>query len=282
VADAVIAARDSDGAVEGARTFPLDQLPTAPDAPYGHCTWEPTPPLYAAPWGVAWGNVTPFLLTDAEINATLAPAPPACDSPQYVADHREVYDLSYDAPESVRDAALWWDDHGWSHPNGTVTTTSLAVAGIFAPILREWTLADGLSTPRSARAFAAMHASMADSFISVWRSKYTWWTERPITYLAAVGHEHWEPFIASPSFPGYPSGHSGQGGSSAAILGHLFPGRAALAESMGLAETRSREIAGVHPRFDDDAGYAQGVRVAQRYLAWLRADGAGEFLPPQS
>ncbi len=253
VAAIVIDARENDGAAAGGAPHPGP-------LPMGPCQWSPTPIGFEGPLAVGWGAVDTFL-PDSRA-AFNVPPPPVCNSPEYVAEHRHVFDLSANLTPELVEWAEWWHDHD-----------GLAVAGIFAPLTMDYVLARDLSTPRAARVFAVMHASMADAFIGAWKAKYTYWTERPVHVIRDRWVPDWLPLIETPPFPGYPSGHSAQGGSSEELLGHFFPERAILATRWGYDEARSREYGGVHPVFDDEAGRDLGKSVAQVYMDWEMQDG---------
>lgn len=251
VAARAIAARADDGATAGAGQY-TGAIPTGP------CTWTPTPPGYATPFGVVWGSVKPFLMTRGD--QFRAPPPPECESPEYVGDHLKVYELSLTSTDEEKEWATWWHDHD-----------GLQVAGIFTPMAIDWILADHLSTPKAARVLALAHAAMSDAFVSVWESKYVYWTERPVHVIRRHFDPDWNPLIDTPPFPGYPSGHSAQGGSVGDVLAHFFPDRAVLARRWGWDDAHAREYAGVHPWFDDEQGRVQGKQVAGLFVAWDRA-----------
>ena len=63
-----------------------------------------------------------------------------------------------------------------------------------------------------------MSVAQADAVIAVWDSKYTWWTERPITADPDL-----DMLLPTPPYPSYPSGFSAVVGSAAVVLAHLFP-----------------------------------------------------------
>ena len=55
---------------------------------------------------------------------------------------------------------------------------------------------------------AELPTAQADAFIACWNAKYTYWTERPVTAIRASLDRDWSPYVYTPSFPSYPSGHS--------------------------------------------------------------------------
>ena len=63
---------------------------------------------------------------------------------------------------------------------------------------------------------------LADAFISCWEEKYRSNLIRPVTYINRVIDPNWEPFLQTPPFPEYTSGHSVISASASMILTELF------------------------------------------------------------
>jgi membrane-associated phospholipid phosphatase len=105
--------------------------------------------------------------------------------------------------------------------------------------------------------FAVVHAAQFDAQLTCFESKYHYFVLRP---------NQAEPLITlvigQPNYPAYPSGHACISSSAARVLAHFFPDHAAeladLVEEAGV----SRIYAGIHYRFDLDAGQALGRAVA--------------------
>jgi membrane-associated phospholipid phosphatase len=112
---------------------------------------------------------------------------------------------------------------------------------------------------------------MADALIGCWDAKLTYWFIRPwkadagITTLAAVGE---------PNHPSYPSGHSCVSSAGAEVLSTFFPDRRADLSAMVTQAGLSRMYAGIHYRFDIEAGQTLGRSVA---LLALARDASGSF-----
>jgi membrane-associated phospholipid phosphatase len=100
-------------------------------------------------------------------------------------------------------------------------------------------------------------------------AKLTYWFIRPwnadqgITTLASVGR---------PNHPSYPSGHSCVSSSAAEVLSKFFPERRADLNAMVVQAGLSRMYAGIHYRFDIEAGEKLGRSVA---LFAIAADASG-------
>ena len=72
---------------------------------------------------------------------------------------------------------------------------------------------------------------MADAAIAAWDAKYTYAFWRPVTAIRngdtdgnddTVADPSWSPFIVTPPFPDYVSGHSTFSGAAAVVLAALF------------------------------------------------------------
>ena len=191
-ADRIIALRADDG-----RFAPV--IYEAAPAPG---VWRPTPPAnlpFFDPW---LGFVDPLVL-DSPTRFDPGP-PPAIASDLYVTEFEEVRDYG------VKDGSL---------RSPAQTLTALFISDIpIVPIqasLRDLVTRRGLDISDSARLFAAVEMSIADSIVTTWNAKfvYRWW--RPITAIqladddgnpATTGVPGWTPFLVTPPYAEWPSG----------------------------------------------------------------------------
>ena len=70
--------------------------------------------------------------------------------------------------------------------------------------------------------YALVGMALGDSFISAWELKYVTPRLRPVTYIQTYIRRSWQPYIQSPLFPEYPSGHSVGSEAAAEVLTNLF------------------------------------------------------------
>jgi hypothetical protein len=151
--------------------------------------------------------------------------------------------------------------------------------------------AQGLGIADSARLFALANLATADSLITVWDTKYHYVSWRPITAIRegesdgssrTAGDPAWEPFLNTPNYPEHSSGQNSISGAMTRSLS-LFFGTDHMhfamtsASPLAVPDTRvyerfsdaARDVVdvrvyhGVHFRFADVAGRAQGRDVAQ-------------------
>jgi hypothetical protein len=161
-----------------------------------------------------WGQIRPFALSYADECAVYMDYEFSTDpdSPFY-AQAMEVYEVSQNLTEEQEEIALFWVDT----PAQTGTP-----AGHWILIQIELTDVLDMSLNRAVEMFIKTNIALADSFIGAWSLKYFYPLLRPVTYITEYIDPRWSPFIASPNFPEYPSGHSVSSGAAAEVLQSMF------------------------------------------------------------
>jgi hypothetical protein len=237
--------------------------------------FRPTPPNFPAAVFTTWGQVTPFVLAS---GSQFRPAPPpALTSDAYAAALNEVQTLG-------------------SATSTTRTTDQTEIGKFWAPPIQNfWNqIADSVAAahhsdlPTTARLFAALNLSFADSAIAFYDAKYTYDLWRPVTAIrladtdgnpATTADPNWVPLAGNtPADPSYPGAHSTISAAGAAVLESFYgndqmfsvtssalSGVTRSFTSFGAAVTEaglSRIYAGVHTRIDHEAGVKLGDQVA--------------------
>jgi len=202
-------------------------------------------------------GVTPWFLTSAD---QFRPAPPpAFGSAEFQAALEEIRALSDTRTAEQTELATFW-----AMNPGTPTPP-----GFWLHVASEGIAAHGLSEREATHVYALLSGAIFDALIGCWDAKETYWFIRPwqadpsITVVAAVG---------KPNHPSYPSGHSCVSGAGAAVLGSFFPEEGGRFDALAAEAGVSRLYAGIHYRFDIDAGLQLGRSVAALALA---ADASG-------
>ncbi len=228
----------------------------------GECRWEPTPPAFKSPLEPNWGKVKTWILTSG--SELRPPEPFVCGSQKYLDEHREVKTVVEHLTEDQKRIALEWAD-------GPGTLTPPGHWNLIA-----WELVQDAkwNTPRAARAFALLNAAQADAFVSCWDTKFTHWGIRPVTAVNRLFDANWKPFLETPPFPGFSSGHSTTSGAASEVLAYLFPTKAAGLRAQAEEASISRLYGGIHVRADLDAGLAIGRRISLKAVQWAESDGS--------
>ena len=255
------------GAIHRASNDRADRALAAPGRPAPTPgTWRPTPPLYALnPTEQGAPNWQPWLLRSAD--EVQPPAPLAYGSPQYAAQVMEVLEVNRNlSGEQKRIADEWNLDLGTATPAGVWNRHGVRLIAKF-----------DLDLSSATQLLTALNLAMADAFIACWHVKMRWWTERPITEVRERLDPHFVPYIVTPPFPGYVSGHATASGAAAAAITALLP--AAGKEVRALAEEAalSRLYGGIHFRHDNDEGLRLGLEVGRLTVVRL-----GHAVPIQS
>jgi hypothetical protein len=229
--------------VELARSDHFDDVwtGTVPAGPgYWSSDFDPPRP----PQTPLLGRMRPFFLESG--NQFRPGPPPAFGSAEFLAGLEEVRQFSDNrTPDQLRIAQFW-----------ALTTGSLT-AGFWNEEASNRIERYHLNERRAAHALALVHMAAMDATISCYDAKYTYWFIRPYRADPAITTP-----IGRPNHPSYPSSHACSSGAAASVLASLFPADAAQLAQMADEAGESRLYAGIHYRFDKNAGLHIGREVA--------------------
>jgi hypothetical protein len=291
VAQAIVTLRSDDGSGDAPIPYTFG---TAPG------DYQSTPPNFPKqPVFTHWARVTPFALRHAQ---QFRPGPPpSLQSNEYTAAFNEVKTLGIAkstsaTPEQAEIGRFW---------NG-------AIQNYWNEIAQTEVMAHHLSTAQSARVFALLNLSFADSVIAFYDAKYTYNFWRPVTAIRAADTDGNPRTAADPTWlpeagntaadPSYPGAHATISAAGAFVLNsvfgtHLFhinvtsevlPGVTRSFNSFTAIENEasvSRVYAGQHFRTDEATGERLGRSVADFVVDNFlrrprdRDDGRGEDYP---
>ncbi len=122
-----------------------------------------------------------------------------------------------------------------------------------------------MSEREAAHAFALMNMATMDANIACHDAKYTYWFIRPSQAdpgIKLIQADVTGIAVGLPNHPSYPSNHACVSGAAANILGHIFPSDKSHLASLAQEAAISRLYAGIHYRFDKDAGLKIARQVA--------------------
>lgn len=241
--------------------------------------WEPTPPGFANPLQPCWGQIRPMaLISGAECSPRRHPRFDTEPGSRFFAQALEVYKTSLTLTDEQKTIATYWGDGAGA--TGTPPGHWIAIVGQIAR-------RDELSLAAAAEAYARVGIAVTDAFIQCWSVKYVFNLQRPVTYIRDNIDATWSPFIDTPPFPSYTSGHSTQSGAVARVLTDMFGVKAftdtlhadhdlvpfQAPRSFGSFDEAAAEAAvsrlygGIHYAFDNNHGLAAGLCIGQAILA---------------
>jgi PAP2 superfamily len=237
--------------------------------------YRSTPPNFPTPVFTTWGQVTPFVLDSA---SQFRPAPPpALTSDAYARAINEVQSLG-SVTSTTRTPDQTEIGKFWAPP----------IQNFWNQIAETVAAAHHSDLPTTARLFAALNLSFADSAIAFYDAKYTYQLWRPVTAIRLADTDgnpntaadpNWLPLAGNTAAdPSYPGAHSTISAAGADVLGSFYgnkqsfsltspalPGVTRSFTSFGAAAQEaglSRIYAGQHTRLDHVAGLELGHDVA--------------------
>jgi hypothetical protein len=237
--------------------------------------WQPTPPAFGPATLLHWGKMTPFGIASGD--QFRSSPPPSLTSGRYRRDYDEVKEVggvaSTQRPQDRADVARFYaatsGSQAWNRAAAQMNAS------------RNQSLSD------KARMFALVNMAISDALVSSIETKYFYQFWRPVTAIRSGdtdGNPQTEPdpsftpFIATPTFPSYPSAHASAGYAALEVLERLG-GRGTQAITLsnpaipqvvlhyGNLQTIAEDIddarvyGGIHFRFDQEAGAWQGRHV---------------------
>jgi hypothetical protein len=229
-----------------------------------------------------WQHVRPFALPS--VADFIAPPPPALGSVAYAKDYAEVHlagSATAGGGERPQDRADVARLYAVSSPGYIWSLAARQVAAV-----------QGRSSTHTARTLAVMAVSINDALIVSFASKYTYKLWRPETAIRSGDTDgnartavdpSFATYLLTPCFPSYPSNHaSGSNGGAEALRRAYGEGEHVITMTNPFAPAPvsgmsfsydtfdqlcndiddARVYAGIHFRFDQDAGNRLGREVA--------------------
>ena len=287
VADQILALRSNDGSSAAPLPYVFGNTPG---------DYQSTPPDFPPqPQFTHWSFVTPFALTRAD---QFRPAPPPALASERYSDALNEVDAVGVADGQVATVDEVLIGRFW---NG-------AIQNYWNEIAQTASETRHMTTTETARLFALLNLSLADSVIAFYDAKYTYNFWRPVTAIRAAdsdgnhetaGNPNWLPEVGKTGpDPSYPGAHAVISAAGAEVLksflkkrhfdfevtSEALPGVVRSFTSFSAAEdeaSSSRIFAGQHFRFDEVSGQRLGRDVADfvvdRFLAPLHKQSDGGF-----
>ena len=187
-------------------------------------SWYPTPPGYMAPVEPYFNTIRPFMLDSA---AQFKPAPPAPFSKDKNSEFYKLMNAVYAQPltPDQQNIAAFWDCNPFAlQDNGHLMVGMKKISPG-----AHWMGIAGIACEKEKTSFAKtlqVHTVLAmglmDGFLCCWDEKFRSNRIRPETAIRKCIDPKWKPFLQTPPFPEYLSGHSTISSTAAVILTHFF------------------------------------------------------------
>jgi hypothetical protein len=271
---------DTEGASQVRVGRPSDYFP-----PVGDGLWVPTLPDLSSALFPYWGKVRVFAANESDL---LSP-PPAFEyntnpTSRWYKDNQEVADAVNNMTDENRWIAEFWSDD--------LTGLTFSPPARIIAIANQVIKLEKMNLEQTLHFYCKLGIGLNDASVGAWKSKYTYNTERPETFIRKYIDPDFKPILGeaignpglTPSFPGYPSGHSTFAGVCEVLFDNFFGaqyeftdhchfGRTEFAgyprtyttwKELAEEDAYSRIPLGVHIRLDCSEGLRLGQAIASK------------------
>ena len=286
IANAIYQWASIDGGNNGYRT-PFD-----PESPFPTGTSYWVPPTKGQtvskfPLHPHWGENRTFSAANGQLPVPAIMPYSTDTSSDYYKTYDDVYKLSKHLTIANLQIAAWWSDdptETYSPPGHSFNLATIAIKKTAPGLLK------------AAETYARVGMAVADAFICCFKTKYTYYNERPSTYVKNVIDSTWRPFWPEPPFPAFPSGHSTQASAAAEVLTNLYGDNFAFTDDTHEGAVRfpfaepmrsrqftsfhqsaketgySRLLGGIHTAQDNETGLEEGKKIGSNInqLKWRK------------
>jgi hypothetical protein len=274
---------DNYSATRGASRFSVSDSPGR---------WVPTPPMYATALEPQWMEIRPMVMDSA---SQFKPVRPPVFN---IKDKNSVFYKALIEVKNIGDSlndeqkhiADFWDDNPFKM---NVTGHVMFATKKFSPA-GHWMNITGIGAKKAnadfnttVAAYTKTAIALFDAFISCWDEKYRSNYIRPETVINSTIDQEWRPYIQTPPFPSYTSGHSTISAAAAEVMTEYFGDKLSFADTslleFGIANREiksfrdaaqeasiSRLYGGIHYRFDLDAGNESGMKIGRKIVEQLK------------
>ncbi len=247
--------------------------------------WIPTPPAYAQALEPRWCDIRPLLLDSA--SQFLPPLPLAYNmkdtASPYCREVMEVKNIAMNLTDEQKHIADFFDDNPFNlHVTGHVmyATKKFSPPGHWMNIVGIAAEKSKADFNKTVAAYTETAIALFDGFIACWKAKYSGNTIRPETVINKYIDPSWQPYIQTPPFPSYVSGHSVISAASAEVMTQHFgdnftytdtselefgiPNRSFKSfKDAALEASWSRLYGGIHFRSDLEQGNLLGKQIGE-------------------
>lgn len=254
--------------------------------------WVPTPPMYAQAVEPHWMEIRTLVLDSCSQFKPVRPPkyePKNTSSPFYKAVLLVKNTVDSLTPDQ-KHMADFWDDNAFKlNVNGHVmyATKKFSPGGHWMNIVGIIAANKKADFNTTVSAYAETSIALFDAFISCWDEKYRSNYIRPETVINKYIDPEWKPYIQTPPFPEYTSGHAVISAAAAEVMTHYFgdhvnytdsselefgvPNRSFTSVRQASNEAgMSRVYGGIHFKNSCEVGHDEGVKVGELVLQRLK------------
>ncbi|MBL7698086.1 MAG: vanadium-dependent haloperoxidase [Chitinophagaceae bacterium] len=254
--------------------------------------WVPTPPSYTSAMESHWMEIRTLALDSAQ---QFKPIPPPLYSikdttAMFYKNLMQVKHEGDTLSDEEKHMADFWDDNPFKlNVNGHVmfATKKFSPGGHWMNIVGIACQNSGADFNTTVYAYTKTAVALFDGFISCWDEKFRSNVVRPETIINKYIDPDWRPYIQTPPFPAYISGHSVISAAAAEVMtdifGDNFSYRDTSESEFGIPPrsfksfrdaaweaSMSRMYGGIHYMFDLVEGNKQGREVGQLVVQRLK------------
>jgi len=253
--------------------------------------WIPTPPMYATAIEPHWCEIRPMVLDSCSQFKPVRP--PKYDmtdkNSEYCQALMEVKTVGENLTDEQKHIADFWDDNPFKlnvvgHVN--FATKKFSPPGHWMNIVGIGAKAAHADFNTTVAAYAETSVALFDAFISCWDEKFRTNYVRPETEINKID-ENWHPYIQTPPFPSYTSGHATNSAAAAEVMTYWFGDNLSFTDTSLLEfGIKNREIksfraaareaamsrlyGGIHYRFDNENGVVAGTKLGEFVVSRLK------------
>ncbi len=214
---------------------------------------------------------------------------------EYYKQYRAVYNKNLVLTKAERMTAAWWADdpsETFSPPGHSYSLANIIVKASNADLFK------------AAETYARVGMAVADAFVNCWKTKYTYFSERPAWFVFRnipssfqsffLGNAPWVQYWPEPPFPAFYSGHASQGAACATVLENIYGKNFTIIDNshtgrpwninqkvgyntrrfssfwaVAVESAYSRFLGGIHIEFDNRIGLQEGRKVGENINALI-------------
>lgn len=255
--------------------------------------WIPTPPAYIQAVEPHWRTIRPIVIDSASQFAPPPPVPFSKDSTsEFYSWAKQVYDTVNNLTDEQKAIASFWDCNGFKVNvvgHAMFATKAMTPGGHWMGIVGIICKDKKTDFAKTVHTYTTVAFALMDAFISCWDAKFYWNLIRPESVINQYIDPNWKPFLQTPPFPEYTSGHSEISSAAATVLEHLYGTGVAFRDSTERAwgwpdrhfqSVRqaadeagiSRFYGGIHYRRSIEVAKDQGIRLGNYVMTKLQTD----------